>query len=40
VNAVHGADVNTGSVLGVDARFGNHVSHTKSPLAGRKPEPP
>src|SRR5260370_38235991 len=39
VDAVHGADVNTGSVLGVDARFGNHVSHTQSPLAG-KPEPP
>src|SRR6516165_340513 len=29
VDAVHRANINTGGVLGVDARFGNYISHSK-----------
>jgi hypothetical protein len=32
MNAVHRAYINTGGILGVDAGFGNHVSHSESPL--------
>src|ERR1700730_2180961 len=34
VNAVHRADVHAGAVFGPDARLGNHVSHSRSPLFG------
>src|SRR5215471_14282762 len=32
VDAVHRTNVNARRVLGVDARFGNHISHATSPL--------
>src|SRR5437879_4785949 len=38
VDAVHRTDINTRGVFGVDARFGNHISHANSPslrVAGR-----
>src|SRR5215831_1752829 len=37
VDAVHRAHVHTGGVLGADARFGDYVSHSASPLL-RTPE--
>jgi hypothetical protein len=37
MDAVHGTDINTGSVFGVDAGFGNHVSHSQSPLRTSEP---
>jgi len=32
VDAVHRAHVHTGGVLGADARFGDYISHSASPL--------
>src|SRR3981081_110211 len=37
VDAVYGADVHAGAILGADARFGNHVSHSTSPFVRRRP---
>src|SRR5215470_16031375 len=38
VDTVHRAHVHAGGVLGADTRFGNHVSHSASPLF-RTPAP-
>src|ERR1700686_5441651 len=32
VNAIHGANVHARGILGAGARFGDYVSHSKSPL--------
>ncbi|GAC1622192.1 MAG: hypothetical protein PVS2B2_13870 [Candidatus Acidiferrum sp.] len=32
MDAVDGADIDAGGVLSADARFGDYVSHSKSPL--------
>jgi hypothetical protein len=43
MDAIDGANINTSGVLGIDARFGNYVSHSKSPYSQRtgseKPHP-
>src|ERR671922_890523 len=37
VDAIHRADIHTGGVFCADARLGNHVSHSRSPLLNFRP---
>jgi hypothetical protein len=36
VDAIHRANIHASSVFGADARFGNYVSHSGSPLFGQR----
>src|SRR6267143_3448343 len=40
MDTVHGADVHASGVFCADARLGNHVSHSGSPLSGQRADGP